>query len=113
MSLDVYLSTPACPTCGHSEEVFWANITHNLGEMAQAAGVYQACWHPEEIGATRAADIIPALENGFRALKNNPERFRRFDSPNDWGRYEHFVRFVKKYLHACQRNPNAEIRISR
>lgn len=45
MSLDVYL-TAVRPT-----EVFSANITHNLGEMADKAGIYKACWRPEEIGA--------------------------------------------------------------
>jgi hypothetical protein len=28
---------------------YQSNITHNLGSMAEAAGIYQALWHPEEI----------------------------------------------------------------
>lgn len=36
MSLDVSLMEVK-PT-----EVFWSNITHNLGKMAKAAGIYEA-----------------------------------------------------------------------
>lgn len=45
MSLDVYLEGPPVP-----QDVFWANITHNLGRMADEAGIYKHLWRPEEIG---------------------------------------------------------------
>jgi hypothetical protein len=35
-------------------EVFDYNITHNLGEMAKAAGIYMELWRPEEIGIIKA-----------------------------------------------------------
>lgn len=46
-------------------EVYWANITHNLNKMAEAAGIYHALWHPELIPATTANEIIPILESGL------------------------------------------------
>lgn len=107
MSLDVYL-TAVRPT-----EVFSANITHNLNSMADAAGIYQACWRPEEIGAKYASDIIPLLEKGLEDLKSRPEYFKQFNSPNGWGMYENFVPWVEKYLAACKENPDAEIQVSR
>lgn len=107
MSLDVYLE--AVRPC----EVYWANITHNLGKMADAAGIYEACWRPEEIGAKYARDIIHILESGLVKLRMKPLYFKQFDAPNGWGTYEDFVPWVRRYLAACRENPDAEIKVSR
>ncbi len=107
MSLDVSLIVVR-PT-----EVFSANITHNLNEMADKAGIYQACWRPEEIGAKYAYDIIPLLEKGLEDLKARPEYFEQFNASNGWGLYKDFVPWVERYLAACKENPNAKISVSR
>ena len=96
-----------------TECVFDANITHNLNKMADEAGIYEACWRPEEIGATKASDIIPILEKGFEDMKARPEHFKQFDSENGWGLYIHFLPWVEKYLEACKTYPEAEISVSR
>lgn len=111
MSLDVYLSTKDVD--GNDIQVYWANITHNLNKMADAAGIYEACWRPEEKGWTTAREITPALEKGLGQLKADPEHFRTFDAPNGWGLYEHFVPWVERYLDACRQYPSAEIEVSR
>lgn len=107
MSLSVYLMQIQ-PT-----EVFWANITHNLAEMADKAGIYEALWRPEEIGIKRAQELIPILEEGLRELKANPEYYKQFNSPNGWGKYESLVKFCEEYLEACKNFPDAEISVSR
>jgi len=104
MSLDVYLTKDG-------QEVYWANITHNLGKMAARAGIYMALWHPEE-GVKTAKDLIEPLTDGLALLRANEAFFRRFDAPNGWGVYDHFVPFVAKYLDACVNNPDAEVRAS-
>jgi hypothetical protein len=81
--------------------------------MAMEAGVYMYLWRPDELGITRAGDIVGALEVGLEELINNPEHFRKFNSPNGWGLYCHFVPFVKDVLHACEQNPDAKIEVSR
>lgn len=96
-----------------TECVFDANITHNLNKMADAAGIYVACWRPEEIGATKASDIIPILEKGFEDMKTRPEHYKQFDSPNGWGLYIHFLPWVESYLNACRKYPDAIIEVSR
>ena len=93
-------------------EIYSANITHNLGEMAQAAGIYYALWHPADIGAKTARDIIPVLKKGLAKLKLNPIRYSKFDAPNGWGTYVHFVPFVEEVLKACVDNPEADISVS-
>jgi len=111
MSLDFYLEEERTS----QEEVFWANITHNLTKMADKAGIYQCLWRPSELtndGKTKAKDIVELLREGLKKLKENPEYYRQFDSPNGWGIYDHFVPFVEKCLIACEENPNADVRVS-
>lgn len=96
-----------------TERVFYANITHNLNKMASEAGIYEACWRPEEIGATKASDIIPILEKGFEDMKARPEYYKQFDSPNGWGLYVNFLPWVENYLNACREYPDAIIEVSR
>jgi hypothetical protein len=95
-----------------TECVFHSNITHNLIPMAKEAGIYEACWSPEEINATKASDIVPILEKGFNDLKARPEYFKLFDSENGWGIYVHFLPWMEAYLNACREYPDAIIEVS-
>lgn len=125
MSLDVYLIGPAqeveetCYCCGHTkkmmrvEEYYTSNITHNLGKMAAGAGIYVHLWRPEELGITKAEQLIKPLEEGLADLKARPEFFKKLDAPNGWGKYEHLVSFVADYLQSCKAHPEAEISVSR
>lgn len=92
--------------------VFDTNITHNLNTMASEAGIYKALWRPEEINAKQAKDIIPILQSGLRKLKEDPEHFKQFDASNGWGTYDQFIPWVEKTLKACEKYPDAEIRVS-
>lgn len=86
-----------------------SNITHNLNVMAGEAGIYDCLWRPEENGYHRAEDIIEPLREGLRKLKDDPEYFKQFNSPNGWGTYEHFVPFVEDILESCIIFPEAKI----
>ena len=92
MSLDVWL-TAIRPT-----EVYSSNITHNLGEMAAEAGIYDCLWRPETKGISKAEQLIEPLEKGLAELKERPEHYQQFNASNGWGIYPHFVEFVEKYL---------------
>lgn len=140
MSLDIYLyrekrtSYDKGKTYTDSLEcVYDSNITHNLGSMAQKAGLYEALWRPymlhkewkdnflddeqedmfEEGVTMYAKDIISKIEEGLKFLKRKPEYFEEFNSPNGWGKYEHFVPFVENYLNACKEHPEAIVKTSR
>ena len=140
MSLDVHLSRKRYLSYDEgktytedTEEFYWANITHNLGTMADKAGIYEALWRPhrlkenynisendheadlkfEEENKITAKDIIPFLEKGLADLKARPEYFKTFNSPNGWGMYKHFVPFVEEYLNACKKYPDAIVSVSR
>lgn len=94
-------------------EVYTRNITHNLGAMAREAGVYLACWRPEEMGATKGKHLIEPLRAGLSALRANPERFRAMNPENGWGDYDGLVAFVADYLAACEAYPDADVSVSR
>jgi hypothetical protein len=124
MSLNVYLigeekRVECTCECGHKhskmerETLYDSNITHNLNKMADEAGIYEALWRPEEIGAEKAKDIIGKLGLGLDLMKKDPEHFKIFDASNGWGKYEDFVPWVEKYLNACIENPEATIEVSR
>jgi hypothetical protein len=123
MSLDIYLTQKekTMKTCDHcnseyeaeGEELYSANITHNLGSMAEEAGIYKHLWRPEELGITTAKELIEPLKAGLQLLKDKPEHFEKFNATNGWGLYKHFVPFVEKYLNACEEYPEAQIGVSR
>ena len=124
MSLDVYLYGPeqevdcTCE-CGHChkkksrEELYSANITHNLGKMAAQAGIYCCLWRPEEDGLSKARDLIAPMKKGLELLESDPKRFSAFNAENNWGTYKDFVPWIRCYLDACIENPDADAEVSR
>jgi hypothetical protein len=125
LSLDVYLQVggerfESCQHCDGTgkvnrgrETVHDANITHNMGRMAEAAGIYEHLWRPDEIGVTKAGQLVGPLRAGLARLKADPERFEKFNPENKWGDYGALVRFVEKYLIACEEYPDADVSVSR
>lgn len=95
------------------EEAYSANITHNLNKMAGEAGIYEHLWRPDEIGITKAKELIEPLAKALDLMRSDPARFEAFNSPNGWGLYKHFVPWVSRYLDACRDHPEALVRVSR
>jgi hypothetical protein len=109
------------------EDVYSANITHNLGKMAEAAGLYEALWRPYQLkegynipeddhdaeykyeveNPVRAHEIIPIIEKGLEDMLARPKHYETFNSPNGWGLYKHFVPFIEKYLEALKEYPES------
>lgn len=111
---NLYLSYDKGKTYEEKQEtVYEANITHNLGKMADEAGIYEALWRPEEINIEKASELIPLLESALFDLKSRPEYYSKFNASNGWGLYENFVPFVENYLEACKKYPDALISVSR
>jgi len=113
MSLDVDLDVNVCPHCGRSDEGFSANITHNLNDMAEEAGIYEIVWRPEQHGIKKAKQLIGPLRLAIAEMEADPERFRKHNSPNGWGLYKHFMPWLKEYLAACERLPDSNVSVSR
>lgn len=96
-----------------TNEVYSANITHNLNIMAREAGVYEHLWRPDEITISKARELIEPLREGLHKLKLEPEKYKKFNPKNGWGSYDGLVKFVENYLNACYEYPEADVRASR
>jgi hypothetical protein len=104
---------PVLAKVGGGSTIYEGNITHNLTEMAEAAGLCKPLWRPEEIGIERAEQLIDPLESGLIELRADPDKYKPFNPENGWGHYELLVRFVDDYLQACKENPEAKVSVSR
>lgn len=113
MSLDVYLEENYCPVCKRAYKVFCSNITHNLNKMADALGIYEPIWRPEECGVEKAEQLIPILEKGVALLELDPEHYKQYDASNGWGTYDGFLPWLREYLEACKKYPKARVRADR
>lgn len=111
------------------EELYSANITHNLNKMADEAGLYEALWRPyklkpgydipeddhkaereyEEANPVRAHEIIEIIEKGLADMKARPKHYEKFNSPNGWGLYKDFVPWIERYLEALKEFPEAQV----
>lgn len=94
----------------YSEEDKWGgNITHNLGEMASHVPVgettlYHVCWRPEEIGIKTVGEILPLLREGLHYMIDHRKELEQYNSPNGWGTYNGFMKFLLNYKQACEDN---------
>jgi len=140
MSLDVtlYRNYHVSYDCGKTleekkEHVYSSNITHNLGKMAEAAGLYEALWRPyelkegynipesdydaqyafEEANPVKANEIIAIIEKGLQDMKKRPEHYKKFNSSNGWGMYEHFIPWIERYLEALKEYPESFVECDR
>ena len=98
---------------GESDTLFSANITHNLGKMANAVGIYRHLWRPEEVGVKVARDLIEPLTKGLEMLESNRALYEAHNPPNGWGDYDGLVRFINNYLDACEQYPDATVGVWR
>jgi hypothetical protein len=116
MSLDVYLITKKFVSYDmvtfteEEEELYSDNITHNLNKMAEAVGIYKYLWRPDEIGVTKASQLIEPLTIGLKKLREDQLYLETFNPSNGYGNYYQLVEFVRLYLNACKEFPNAEVK---
>ena len=122
MSLDIYIKSSEkeehiceCPTCYNEHkcesypEIAHFNITHNLGKMADACGVYDCVWRPDEHSINTCKQMIEPLRLGILRLQEDPEKYKAFNPSNGWGSYEGLIKVLSEYLLICIENPDAKI----
>ena len=89
------------------------SITHNLNKMADAVGLSDVLWEPNKMGIILAYQMIPFLEKGIKKLRENPGKYKAFNAPNGYGKYEDFVNFCDSVLRWCNKYPDAAIEANR
>ena len=107
MSLDIWLM--ATDLDGNEIAVFDANITHNLTDMARAAGIYDILWN----APSKAGEMLSTLAAGIERLKADPDKYKKHDAPNGWGLYEHFLPFAESVYVAAETYPSSEVTTSK
>jgi hypothetical protein len=93
--------------------LYTANITQNLAPMARAADLYRVLWAPEEAGLAPAQQLIAPLRSGLARLEADPAPFVALAPANGWGTYAGLLVFVREYLAACEKYPDATVEVSR
>lgn len=126
MSLDVTIFKAG----HHKENNEWsANITHEMGEMAQHIPVYykftdneeyendlyHLVWRPEEVGfGCNNTDIVAqALQSGISYMVAHRDELLQYNPSNGWGDYDSFLIWLIKYWKACLDNPDCKIEVDR
>jgi hypothetical protein len=105
MSLDIWLESPTCPTCGHSEgSGFNRNTTYNHERM----------WHamyPDlpmvPIDGMTGEESLPLLTQVLSKLLADPEKFSALEPDNGWGSYAIFVVFIRDLIDDAEKKPKA------
>lgn len=104
MSYDIHLEI----NCGVPEHnaVVWDdwNYTSNCAPMWRAAGADLA-----EFDGHTAQECTAVLEMAVGELKANPEKYKKMDSPNGWGKYENLVPRLDVLLDAFRLYPKATV----
>ncbi|CAH9013905.1 conserved hypothetical protein [Vibrio phage 249E41-1] len=122
MSLDIglFVEIDTGSVEGVQDHFVWEyNITHNLRPMAEACGLGLPLWNPNFLdGAFNykecfASDLIEPIKEGLKELKSNPIKYKQFNAPNGWGKYENLVNFASEFLKACKTHPKTKVWISK
>lgn len=108
MSLDVLLLDPTTPI---PEVRYGATVPQALAPMARAAGLYEVLWTPEQVAIHVAGDMRQFLRKGWATLRLEEGRCRALAPADGWGTYEQLVQFTRELLMACQRTPEALVRV--
>lgn len=113
MSLDIDLKCPHC-----EQSAFSCNVTHNLIDMAKAAGYYEKIWRADEnedgsFKELLAEDFLPDVKDCLATLLADRIRYKTFDPSNGWGSYEGFCKWLQRLAVACIEHPKLQVRCSR
>lgn len=115
LDIDLFMDIDVGAEELHRVYLYELNITHNLNKMAVACGLYDFMWDAEyTIGKEGTAqDLVKGLTAGVEDLKNNPDKYKKYNASNGWGVYEDLLRISEEFLDACKCYPKAKISVSR
>lgn len=73
-----------------------ANITYNCRNIITNSTGLE--WENDANNGL-CKDIIPKIKIGIDELKNNPEKYRQYESPNGYGTVKGTINFFKEIVH--------------
>lgn len=130
MSYDIYLTKPACPTCGHQDRSHadLPNPTYNLTEIFDKALSDQAFPNPEVsegavvlfgketdrprglriLSGRKAADTYSQIHIAIERLEDpsREKEWRDLEPPNKWGTLETAIKVMHQLRTAAHESPD-------
>ena len=86
----------------------WINYTTNSAPMIkEVCGSYPSRWN-----GMKAADLLPVVEQGLRALRSDPDAYRYLEPANGWGSVEGTITFLDRIRANCAAFPAAVVEIT-
>lgn len=85
------------------EDVWWRNITHNLGKMAAEVNcgkytLYDLLWRPSERGFNTVTEGYKLMiYEGIKQMLIHRDELAMFNPSNGWGDYDGLLDFVVDY----------------
>lgn len=127
MSMDLWLSADLGGV--EREALDWddpGNITYNVDPMFAlaldgdpSAGIQNGAElldrkSPalQRFKGKQAKECVVALRAAVERMEATPNAFRELNPPNGWGNYELAVAYLRRFLAACERAPEAYVEAS-
>lgn len=76
------------------------NITYNVCKMLEVAFGEN---HLKKWNDLSCDKFIKDLEKGYIDMKENPKKYKQYDSPNGWGTYETTLYSIEKLYEAIKK----------
>lgn len=83
--------------------VFRANVTGNIWQMWEVAGIRDTL---NSCRTTRAKDAVKKFRAALEMIKTNPAAFRQCEHPR-FGKIADAVQFLEEIIRGCEEHPNA------
>lgn len=104
MSLDLYLGTGPCETCGRAYETL-VNETYTYNVSPMWYKIYPDDESMVYIDGMKGAKAYNKLAHAKKVLEQNKEEFESMNPLNGYGSYEGFVEFLDKLMKHTLANP--------
>lgn len=93
-----------------NEEIFDANMTHDVTPMWHKAGCYDALYMSD---GQKAMDVRDIIVDAVVDMMKYKKEYQKLDSPNGWGTYDDAFKFLLSVAVACCDFPEAIIGVDK
>ncbi len=104
MSLDLWMETPTCQTCGETKITDELNYTYNVYNMWKT--IFSDAENMVDIDGLTGKQSIEKLKFALETLINEPETFTALNPKNGWGSYDGFKKYISQLITLAESHPS-------
>jgi len=104
MSLDLWMESKECLTCGHIQSTDSLNYTYNVSPMWYS--IFPHDKHMVHIDGMTGIESLIKLNHALSELMKDRPRFIMLNPENGWGSYDSFLGFIRNLAILSAANPN-------